>query len=209
MNPSPARDSSGFTLIEMMISLVLLSLLLGAIYSVFFMSHKALNGVDGSLLKLQESRMALDIMARETEAALFNPATRDYAFRVEDRDIYGKQASRLTFTAFSPRAGGLSAISYYVEEKNGEMILFKKMGRAFLSGGEPKGAEAALKGDEIIEGVGSFLVEIEDNGKWLKTWDASETNKIPAAVRLTITFRLNDRPVTIYETATPMVGKNL
>lgn len=199
MSRSIARK--GFTLLELMISLVLLSVLLAAIYSVFFMSHKAINGIDDSLLKLQESRMTLDIMAREAEAAVLSSDNKD-TFRVEDRDFYGKQASRFTFTAFSPRTGGLAAVSYYVEEKKGDLILYKKMRSAFRP-------DDGSKGSEIIEGVSSFLVEIENSGKWLKTWDAAETKKLPDKIRLTITFKLNDRQVTIYEIASPMIGKNI
>ncbi|MBF0560136.1 MAG: prepilin-type N-terminal cleavage/methylation domain-containing protein [Nitrospirae bacterium] len=195
------RDS-GFTLIELMLAMVLLTIVLGAVYSSFFVSEKALNGLDESLLKMQECRKAIDILGRETESIFYNISDKNCIVRVDDRDFYGKQASRFSFTAYSPMVQGLAAISYYVEEKDGKLTLYKKI-RSYLK------PDDSSPGVEIIEGVDSFMVEALSNAKWTKTWDASATATVPDQVRITITILTRDRPVTLYETVTPMIGKNL
>ncbi len=50
------KSIKGFTLIEMLLALALLSIVLGALYSTFFLSHRAMEGIDGGLVKLQECR---------------------------------------------------------------------------------------------------------------------------------------------------------
>ena len=189
----------GFTLLELLIASVLLGIILTALYSTFFLSSRAIDGLDESLIRLQECRNAVDVIGRETEALLYRRANAHSFFKVEDRDVYGKQASRLTFTAFSPLTYGPSAISYYVEEKDGVLTLYKKMEN-------PYKPEDTIKGVELIEGVGSFTVEVKQGNKWVKTWDTGETGAPPTEIRITITAMIKDRPVSLFETVRPMIG---
>jgi len=200
---SVPRRNGGFTLLEVLISLVLLSIILGAIYSTFFLSDRAIEGMDESLLRLRESRMAVDAMAREIESIpqLSRQDNPGPAFKVEDRDLYGKEASRFSFRSFSPLLPGLSSITYYVKEKDGKQSLFKKIVPAYKP--EVPGQEGA----EMIEDIGSFTVEVRNDNDWVKTWDAAETGKIPEEIRFTITVKIKDRTVTLYESCSPKTGK--
>ena len=47
------KDEKGFTLLELLIAMVLFSIILAAIYGSFFLSYRAMTGLDESLLKLQ------------------------------------------------------------------------------------------------------------------------------------------------------------
>jgi general secretion pathway protein J len=192
-------NHKGFTLIELLIATALLSIILSAVYGAFFVSHKAMTGLDESLVRLQELRTTLDVMGRETES-LLTPDSRNSLFKVEDRDFYGKQASRLTFTAFSPLSPGVSMISYYVEEKEGVLTLFKKMQNTYKPNPDAKGVE-------LIEGLESFSVEVRDGNKWVKTWDISETKQAPLEVRITITSKIKDTPVSFFDTVRPKMGR--
>lgn len=196
----PGRE--GFTLLELLVSLALLSIILAAVYSTFFLSQKAIEGVDESLLKLQECRMTMDTMGRELDSILYKPGSNDSLVKIEDRDFFGKDASRITFTSFSPLVPGLSVISYYVEEKGGALTVFKKIRNAADTNRDAEGVE-------LIEKVEAFAVEVLNDGKWIKTWDAAETGKIPERIRVTVKITLKDHPVTLYETATPRIGRPL
>jgi general secretion pathway protein J len=193
---------AGFTLIEVLMAFAILSIILGAVYSTFFLSHKAMEGLDESLVKLQECRGMMDTLSREGDAIFYSAANKNSIFKVEDRDLYGKQTSRLIFTAFSPLIPGLSTISYYVEEMDGKPMVLKKIHSAYRSGENQEGAE-------MIEGVEAFTVEARDKDKWVKTWDASEIKKIPEEIRVTITVLIKDRQVSLHETIKPKIGKTL
>ncbi len=192
-------DETGFTLLELLIAMVLFSIILSAIYGSFFLSHRAMTGLDESLLKLQECRTAIDVMTRECESILYKPGSASTLLKVEDKDFYGKQASRLSFTAFSPLSSGITLISYYVEEKDGVLTLYKKMDNAYKPDNE-------AKGEELIEGLESFAVEVNDGSKWVKTWDTSETRQSPLEIRVTITAKIKDRPVSFFDTVRPKIG---
>ena len=194
------RSDKGFTLIELLIATVLLSIILSAVYGAFFISHRAMTGLDESLVRLQECRTALDVMTRECESLLYKSGNASSLFKVEDRDFYGKQASKLAFTAFSPLSSGIVLISYYVEEKDGVLTLFKKMDNAYKP-------DINAKGEELIEGLESFSVEINDGTKWVKTWDTSETKQAPIEIRITITAKIKDSPVSFFDTVSPKIGR--
>lgn len=197
MKKAGANDN-GFTLIELLIATALLSLILSAVYGAFFISHRAMTGLDESLVRLQECRTALDVMGRETES--IKADSKNSLFKVEDRDFFGKQASRLTFTAFSPLSPGISLISYYVEEKDGLLTLYKKMDDVYRPNNNAKGVE-------LIEGLESFTVEIKDGNKWVKTWDISETGRPPLEIRITVTAKVKDSPVSFFDTFRPKIGR--
>ena len=65
-----------FTLIEILVAVAILSVVLAAIYSTFFLSHKAIEGMDESMVKFQEARRALDILRRELDSAFYVPENR-------------------------------------------------------------------------------------------------------------------------------------
>ncbi|MDZ4383099.1 MAG: prepilin-type N-terminal cleavage/methylation domain-containing protein [Thermodesulfovibrionia bacterium] len=113
---------NGFTLLEVLLSLTLLTIILGAAYSSFFTIQRAIERFTDVSLKYQDARTALDLMQREIEGALLkNPmsSVRDNndktTFIIEDRDIFGKTTSRLHLTAFSFKGSGINTISYFVQ----------------------------------------------------------------------------------------------
>jgi prepilin-type N-terminal cleavage/methylation domain-containing protein len=194
---------NGFTLLELLLSMALLSIILAALYSTFFLSHRAIDGTDESLLKLRECRAIIDTISREVESVLYSQTNKKCVFAIQDRDIYGKQASQFAFTSFSPLRPGLSLISYFVEEKDGTMTLYKKVNDPYKPADENNGAE-------LIENIEAFSVEAKDNkGEWVKTWDASNTGKVPEELRVTVTVKIKDKPVTLYETVQPKIGTTL
>lgn len=192
--------SAGFTLLEVLLSLALLSIILAVLYSSFFLSTKALQGLDESVVRLQECRMFMDTVRRETESLFFSSQAKNAPiFKVEDRDLYGKQASRLTFNAFSSLVPGVSTISYYMNEKDGKTFLYKAMGRDV----------AGDNGTEVLDGVEAFTVEATGKDAWVKTWDSTLTQNLPAEIRITVTVMIKDRKVSLFEVVAPKIGKTL
>ena len=58
-----------------------------------------------------KARMSMDTMSREMDSVVYKSGDKNSVFKVEDRDLFGKQVSRITFTAFSPlRPGPLQDI---------------------------------------------------------------------------------------------------
>ena len=202
------EDKKGFTLIEILISLTLLTIVLGAVYSTFFSVQRALERFDNISLKYHETRTALDIMRREIEGAIVkNPRADDESknikagFVIKDRDVFGKTTSSLNLTAFSFKGSNLNTVFYYVTEKDGKLDLLKSEMPAAVPSKEYKA--------DIAEGIESFTVETMFNEKWVRTWDTKETGKLPEIVRISIEFDDNGKLVKLTEYAKPKIGTQL
>ncbi len=210
--------TGGFTLIEVLISLAILTIILGAAYSSFFTVQRALERYDTVSLKYHETRTALDLMRREIEGAfLKNPGGPGFgknqaAFVIEDRDIFGEPTSRLHLTAFSFRGSGLTTLSYYVQENNGSLTLVKDDSPAFrpltdtVQANTLSGTAYTL---EMIEDIEGFTVEILFRNEWVRTWDTKQTGRLPDIVRFSIEFNDNGKQVKLTEYARPRIGKTL
>jgi general secretion pathway protein J len=200
-HPSPfiLRRNRGFTLIEILIAVTILSIVLAAIYSTFFLSQRAIDGMDESMLKLQESRRAIDIMRCELDSTLYNKKDAATFLKIQDRDIYGKQASQLSFTAFSTLRPGLSRLSYYIENADGKLNLLKKIDSPYSN----KEAE----GTGIIEDLEAFTVEAKYNDKWVKTWDTYINNGMPDEIRIGLTISIKGESVTLSDVSKPRIDR--
>jgi general secretion pathway protein J len=195
----PSRCSPGFTLIEILVAVAILSVLLAAIYSTFFLSHKAIEGMGESIVKLQEARRALDILKRELDATFYAVDDQNTFLRIVDRDVYGKQATRLEFTAFSPQRPGISRITYFIEDKDGKLNLFKKVE-------SPYRKEETEEAD-MIEDMEAFGIEAKFNDAWVKTWDTGINKDMPEEIRINLAVSVKGRTVTLSDIASPKIGR--
>jgi len=184
----------------MLLALALLSIVLVVLYSTFFLSQKAMEGADDTLVRLQEGRMALDTLRRELESAVYSGSNNLTLFTMKESDIYDKRVSTLSFTAFSPYMPGLSNIEYYVDERAERLVLLKKMNPYW-------NIDLNMKGTEIIEDVDGFTVESLYNGQWVNIWDTGETGKLPEELRVTITVRIKDKLIPLFEIIRPGIGQ--
>jgi len=206
---------NGFTLLEILISIAILSVVLTALYNTFFLSHKALAAVDGTLLKLQESRAFVDILKREIESVIYSRDNSYTVFRMDDRDYYGHQASRLTMSSLSPLTNGMAKINYTTEERDGRLIITKEIKSAFL---QPDLYQKTQSNKiDMIEDVQSFTVECKYGNRWVKTWDSALTKNVPNEIRILVTFYISNKETrdntgrlyVISDIAKPRIGKNL
>lgn len=192
----------GFTLIEVLVASALTAVVLGAIYGAFFSSYKAIEYLDGSIIRLHEARNALDIIGREAESALFNRDSDYTVFIVKDIDAYGAQTSGMSFTTYSPLAPGLTLVTYSVreDEENKTLTLMKSLSSPYDTDREPALVEA-------VERIESFTVEALHKDQWLKTWDGRAQGELPRMLRVTITVPSGNGSVTLSRTLTPKIGK--
>jgi general secretion pathway protein J len=194
-------QKKGFTLLEVLIAVAILSIVLTALYGTFFMSSRAMEDMDESMTKLQETRKAIDILRRELESAYYNEDDKKTFVKILDKDLYGKQATQLEFTAFTTIRPGLSKISYYMEEKDKKRILFKKIESSF-------GKEES-EGTDIIEDLDEFTIEAKYQDKWVKTWDTGITTKMPDQIKISLSVMIKGRKVTLSDMARPMYDKTI
>lgn len=197
-------SSAGFTLLESLLALALFSLMAAALYGTFFSLTRGSEAARGGMESRRELTVTLDMLRREIDAALFVRGNKSLRFVAEDRDIFGKPASTLDFTALSlppgtdaPSSDQL-AIRYRVIEKDRRLVLVR----------EVKGLHALA--DPVpypqMEEIEGFTVECYDGGKWVKSWDTSLNQGLPKAVRVTIRVKEGGKVVDFSAIAFPRVS---
>jgi general secretion pathway protein J len=196
--------TEGFSLIEILVAVSILAVVMVMLYSSFSVSHDAVTSVDDSLLKLQESRRTLDMLKREIESAFYAQGRDQSFFKLDDRDFYGRQASEISFTAFSPLAPGLMHIKYFFDEHNGSMVLQKKAVSSY-------GASQDIAGVILLDDVESFVIEAKYHDQWVKTWDSDAAGGFPDELKISIAMKLESQQgvITLSDTARTKIGKRL
>jgi len=200
-NSEKNLGEAGFTLLEILVALSLLTILAGALYGSYFALIKGREKAVAGMESRRELRTTLDLLRRELSAIVYRKNDKRTRFVVEDRDLFAKPASVLAFIAIAPPEGSGTALSdlaelkYQPEEDNGNMLLFRQAKDIHFSGDPFRYPQ--------MEQVEGFLVECLSGDKWVKSWDTDINTNLPAAVRVTITVREGDRPVEYSIIATP------
>jgi len=184
--PFPLKRA-GFTLLELLVALVLLSLLTTALYASYFTVVKARERAVEGMEERRELGATLDLLRREIASTVYKRDDKRLRFVVEDRDFFGKPASNLELTTLAtPQTGqmiresGVRTVLYEMIDKNGQTILTRREQDLFLD-------FQAAKPYPQMERISSFLVECFDGSKWVKSW-SSLNGVLPKLVRITVQF---------------------
>ncbi|UCG79188.1 MAG: prepilin-type N-terminal cleavage/methylation domain-containing protein [Nitrospirota bacterium] len=190
-----SNDIKGFTLIEVIVAIGILSIVLMSVYGTFFSVSNAVETSDGVMYRMREVRVFFDMVKREIESAYVESDRDDTLFRVRDRDVFGLYASELGFTAFVPYGRGLHFIEYSVDKEN--MVLKKKVAAAW--------GEDTLEEVTVLEDIKGFRVEVRGADRWLGTYNDKKSIGLPMAVKVTLTLNVNGVDHNIEQTFIPKI----
>lgn len=178
----------GFTLLELLLALALFAMMSAALYGTWFTVHKGRESVVGAMDQRRALRDTLDMLRRELSATISGYGTGRPAFVVEDRDSFGRPASRLVFAAIATPAAGDGPLSdqlsvEYGVSVNNDRLSLDRAAKDLHHIGKPFRYA-------VVEPIEGFLVECSSDGlKWVKSWDTSINMVLPMAVKVTLSVR--------------------
>lgn len=171
--------SSGFTLIEILVALAIAAVVVGSAYTLLFTVKK---GTAGLYEKMREKEQAFNVlsMARKEIESIYYASGTDYTgIKIEEKDFYGKPASRVTFTCFFK--DGVRVISYeVVEDKDGRLNIVKTI-KDVIKGGKP------IK-ITVLKDVEGFSVQVLDDG-YDKVYDSTKLKNVPKDVKISLLLK--------------------
>jgi general secretion pathway protein J len=187
------RQPGGFTLIEILLALAILSVVLVLLLSSFTGAGRGLEVLTDRSGSFRQLRIAMDRMGTDLEGAFSSTGAEATALTCSQDQFMGKPASTLIFTAFSlPDITGARPPSDMVKIKyfpkisgDGRLIeLHREQSDLPLLENKIPTSESRLA--SRLQG---FRVELYDGTTWLKNWPPTGKSKwtLPRKVTLVLT----------------------
>lgn len=190
------RSAPGFTLLEILIAVLILSVVVTTIYASFNGTLRVVkNSNDGGGIYAM-ARTAMDLMTRDLEAMA--PYDRKMAFLARRSDCGEKESMDITFRSSAHLSfdennatGGIADIQYYLKEgeNEGEGYTLMRDDVPVMMGSDRIAAKA---GFAVCKGVQSVIYRFYDaSGKEYEKWDSGtgadgQQGKAPAFVAVTL-----------------------
>lgn len=189
----PAADRTGFTLLELLVGMALAAVIMAGAYSAYFSLQRAQDSTTVAMEQQRMLRASLDLMRRELSSLRFSKGQTTQRFLVEDRDIFGKPASVVSFATLAPPQEAAVSDQLLVqyrtsEADDGSLTLSRSSRDRFL-------ATDTRSSYPLLERHEGFLVECFDGSTWRKNWDTDLTPALPQQIRVTVSVRDGARTV--------------
>ncbi len=177
-------NKRGFTLIELMITSLILTVIIGAVYNSLRTGLGAYQREEVTSLVFQNARFALRGMAKEIRSAYVNPHNPRIRFLGTDETFEGEDTDRLDFA----RGHDLRGISYFLDNDPGtpeKWLQREERISPYLS--EEEEFPAPGESEEMADSVRALNFRYYAQGEWHDSWDSPS---LPRAVQITLTFEI-------------------
>ncbi len=169
-------NRNGFTLIEILVALAIAAVVIGSAYTLLFTVKKGTANVYEKMREKEKAFNLLSMVRKEVESIYYSRDTDYTGLKIEEKDFYGKPASRLTFTCFF--RDGVKVISYAVEEDKDNRLNLVKTISDVIRGGKPVKIT-------VLKDVDGFRAQVLDEG-YDKVYDSTKLKKVPKDVKISL-----------------------
>jgi len=199
--------SSGFTLLEVLISLTIMGLILVIIFASLRIGVRAWEKGERDVDTHQRQRIVLGLMKQQISSACMREVEvgtgKPFMLRGDDRTL--EFVSRIP--VIPDNRAGMAYVKYAVQEDGGshaERLAFFEKNIVFL--GKDQGMETPEEDDflVLIPGMDRLRFEYlkapeddEEQPQWQEGWDAEADEGLPLAVRLTFREAPETAPVHV------------
>ena len=194
----------GFTLLELILSISILSLVLVTIYGTLSMGSRTWEKGERDIEKIQRERVVMNLLARAIKSTFpykVTPSERDthkefYAFDGKKDSI-----SFVSTTPLKGEKGGLSWLTFWVEDDEGLVVVEQDALRTdIFEEKESMDKDEMEVLDQQVTAIQfeyyklkSGKTEGEGEGEWEEKWDAEKEGTLPNAVKVELTFEEEGR----------------
>ena len=190
-----AAEHSGFTMLEMLLAMTLMSILGASLYASLHIGFKARDRAKTALEPVRKMEIAFELLREDIESAL--PPTGILAGGFFGEDYEGKDGLAADVLSFcssghhpepDEQACDIRRVQFEVVEEDGERRLVRLITTNLLS---PETIEPV---EEILcRGLLSFDVGYFDGLDWLESWDSAlQGGMLPLAVEVAIEVEHTD-----------------
>jgi general secretion pathway protein J len=174
-----AGSRNGFTLLEILVALAIAAIVIGSAYTLLFTVKKGTANVYEKMVEKEKAFNLLSMVRKEVESIYYSRDIDYTGIKIEEKDFYGKPASRLTFTCFF--RDGIKVISYAVEEDKDNRLNIIKTISDVIKGGKP------IK-ITMLKDIEGFSAQVLDEG-YNKVYDSTKLKKVPKDVKISLLLK--------------------
>jgi len=180
-------NPQGFTLLELLITVTILTILVTVIFACLHMGMRAWEKGEDNAEKNQEMRILSDLIPQQIRSLYpykFRDGTMEFlAFRGNSDSI--RFISTLGVT--SQGVAGLSFVSYFLDPSDGLMLCEKGILKKEMFQDEWDIKRDSIPLSPLVSGI-AFEYQGEQ-GDWSEEWDANERGEFPRTIKLALTYR--------------------
>lgn len=190
---------AGFTLLEILLAVVILTLLLSGVYAVLLGTVQAVERVELVTQRAEIGPGILRVVARDFEHAVIPGGQVAGAFAGKSQGYGAYSLDRVDFVANvsalgppgadgPPRPSPMNEVGYRLEPNPFAPGLFKLFRReGWFVEGDPLAGGMLY---EVYDRVRSFGLEYFDGKKWHRDWSSADAGSLPMAVRVGLSIEV-------------------
>lgn len=185
---------SGFTLIEVVIAVALLSLILSSVYGIFTTISATEQRLQSESDLYHQSRVIFDRLGRELSGSYLATSNERSAFRASNEN---RDDTYLAFTSTSAiiqgaAPSGLVRLRYELSTERNETVsrLLRSSVPLFVP-------DDPQKGQRLSSQIKQLQWRFYDGNDWQEDWDSSQSNTLPQTVEISMTLMNNDHEVSV------------
>lgn len=201
------RSEQGFTLLEMLVAVVIISVILGVIYGSFAGTSRTYALLEANEDVYQTAQTFLGMISRELRSAYFNPnVSQGFMGIGTEDDLEEKETDSIYFVTRSHRRsrtnakeGFLAEIGYFfdTETLTDEKQLFKSIDATVDEDIQDGGTLYPLT-DRVDSLKFSYYDKKGDT--WLEEWDGQKMGRLPDRIQVELDIRDDGDHVTHFRT---------
>ena len=194
-----SSTQKGFTLLELILSISILSLVLVTIYGTLSMGSRTWEKGERDIEKIQRERVVMNLLAREIKSTFPYKVTPSELDTHKEFYAFDGKKDSISFVSSVPlkgEKGGLSWLTFWVEDDEGLVVVERDALRAdIFKERDALDKDAMEVLDPQVTAIRfdyyklkSGKTEGEGEGEWEEKWDAEKEKTLPNAVRVQLTF---------------------
>ncbi len=194
--PHTSAVTKAFTLIEMLISLAIVSCIVTMVYGSYAATSRSLGVYHHRMACSERAHLVLRMMARQLRGAYLPPkepaptrtsakpqdirAAPIPAFRADSREPRGEVLTLTTTGGFGlDESVGISRIAYRYDRHNSTLAIRCELATQRSDASQDPGTWRTA-----LQGVANLELEFYDGRQWQTRWDSKQAGRLPQAVRI-------------------------
>ncbi len=189
------RLGSGFTLVELAIVILILSLLLLVVFTVVNGIIKVSTTSSPITQTKRQTFFALQTLKSSLDQTYYMSNDKRLWFVGINDGVEGYRKDRLTFSAVHPGAKAIGSspvreVSYYLRDEGKDTYVLVRREDELVDDEPGKGGAHY----ELLDNVLSFQMQYSiDSKDWINEWDSRKRKRLPYAIRVKLIIKIGDK----------------